>query len=289
MDNNILTMAGIQTGSGHDRGANLERAIALGKIAAQRGAQVICFPECFAWSWFPREIDSLHFAAAEPVPGPISQAIAAFARECQVAVVAPIFERGSDAAYYNTALVFDADGSLLGRYRKNHVPQLSNYQERFYFRPGNQGFPVFRTRYATLGVQISWDNFFPEGSRLLALQGAEVICAPTSASIVASHAKWERALVGSAVCNGVFVFRINRVAGVDELPFYGKSFCVDPNGDFVVEPSGGDEGIVLAEIDLRWVKTVRGIWPFLEERRPEIYEGLVRDAVPPGTCLTSPA
>lgn len=274
-DTNLLTMAGIQMGGGPDPHANLERAIGLGKIAAQRGAKIVCFPECFAWSWFPREIDSLHFTTAEPVPGPFSEAIAAFAKEYQAVVVAPIFERGIDEAYYNTALVFDADGSLLGRYRKNHLPQLSNYQERFYFRPGNQGFPVFQTRYAVIGVQISWDNFFPEGSRLLSLQGAEVICAPTSASIVASHAKWERALVGSAVYNGVFVFRVNRVAGVDEVPFYGKSFCVDPNGDFVVEPSGADEGIVLTEIDLRWVKTVRGIWPFLQERRPEIYAGLV--------------
>ncbi|PWB79669.1 MAG: acyltransferase [Candidatus Methylomirabilota bacterium] len=274
-DTNLLTMAGIQMGGGPDPHANLERAIGLGKIAAQRGAKIVCFPECFAWSWFPREIDSLHFTTAEPVPGPFSEAIAAFAKEYQAVVVAPIFERGIDEAYYNTALVFDADGSLLGRYRKNHLPQLSNYQERFYFRPGNQGFPVFQTRYAVIGVQISWDNFFPEGSRLLSLQGAEVICAPTSASIVASHAKWERALVGSAVYNGVFVFRVNRVAGADEVPFYGKSFCVDPNGDFVVEPSGADEGIVLTEIDLRWVKTVRGIWPFLQERRPEIYAGLV--------------
>lgn len=160
MDNNILTMAGIQMGSGPDPRANLERAIELGKIAAQRGAQIICFSECFAWPWFPREIDSRYFDTAEPVPGPLSQTIAAFAREHQVAVVAPIFERGSDAACYNTALVFDADGSLLGWYRKNHLPQLQNYQERFYFQPGNQGFPIFRTRYATLGVQISWDNFF---------------------------------------------------------------------------------------------------------------------------------
>src|SRR5574337_930756 len=247
MNDSILAMAGIQMGGGPDPGANLERAIELGKIAAQRGAKVICFSECFAWPWFPSEIDQSQFATAEPVPGPLSEAIAAFAQECQVAVVAPIFERASDGAYYNTALVFDADGTLLGHYRKNHLPQLPNYQERFYFRPGNQGFPVCHTRYATIGVQISWDNFFPEGSRLLALQGAEVICAPTSASIVASHAKWERALVGSAVYNGVFVFRVNRVTGADEVPFYGKSFCVDPNGDFVVEPSGADEGIVLAE------------------------------------------
>ena len=171
--------------------------------------------------------------------------------------------------------MFDADGTLLGRYRKNHIPQLPNYQERFYFQPGNLGFPVFATRYATVGVQISWDNFFPEGMRLLALAGAELVFAPTSASVVASHSKWERAIVASAVYNGLFVFRVNRVEGEDELSFYGKSFCADPNGDFVVEPSGGGEGVILAEIDTTWVKAVREAWPFLQNRRPESYRGLI--------------
>ncbi len=275
MGDNVLTTAGIQMSCGADPVANLERALELGRVAAERGAKIICFAECFAWPWFPRQTDQSQFALAEAVPGPLSSAIAAFARDCQVAVVAPIFERGDDIAYYNTALVFDADGTLLGRYRKNHIPQLPNYQERFYFQPGNQGFPIFRTRYATIGIQISWDNFFPEGSRLLALQGAEVVFAPMSASVAASSAKWERAIVGGAVCNGIFIFRVNRIEGEDGLPFYGRSFCVDPNGDFVVEPSGASEGVILAEIDMSWVKTVKEIWPFFQERRPEIYTGLV--------------
>lgn len=270
----MLVIAGIQMGCGPDRRANLEKAIALGNIAVERGAKVICFPECFAWPWFPQQADTSHFGMAEPVPGPTSEAISAFARERKVAVVAPIFERENDHVCYNSALVFDADGTLLGRYRKNHIPQLPNYQEKFYFQPGNQGFPVFRTRYASIGVQISWDNFFPEGSRLLALAGAEVVVAPMATSVVGSHAKWERAIVGNAICNGFFVFRINRVKGTDRLPFYGKSFCADPNGDFVVKPSGGSEGVILAEIDLTWVKTVRDVWPFLQDRRPEIYDGL---------------
>ena len=261
-------------GCGPDRRANLEKAIGLGRIAAERGAKVICFPECFAWPWFPRQADSAQLATAEPVPGPFSEALGAFAREREVAIVAPIFERESGLDCYSTALVFDADGTLIGRYRKNHIPQLPNYQERFYFQPGNLGFPVFATRYATVGVQISWDNFFPEGMRLLALAGAELVFAPTSASVVASHSKWERAIVASAVYNGLFVFRVNRVEGEDELSFYGKSFCADPNGDFVVEPSGGGEGVILAEIDTTWVKAVREAWPFLQNRRPEIYKEL---------------
>jgi len=270
----MLTIAGIQMGCGPDRGANLEKAIGLGTIAAERGAKVICFPECFAWPWFPRQADQSQLATAEPVPGPMSEAIGAFAREREVAVVAPVFERASSLVCYSTALVFDADGTLLGRYRKNHIPQLPNYQERFYFQPGDLGFPVFHTRFGAIGVQISWDNFFPEGSRLLALMGADVIFAPMSASVVVSHSKWERAIVANAVCNGCFVFRVNRVEGQDELPFYGKSFCADPNGDFVVEPSGAGEGVILAEIDTRWVKAVREVWPFLQDRRPGLYKEL---------------
>lgn len=273
----MLAIAGIQMGCGLDRRANLDKAIGLGRIAAERGARVICFPECFAWPWFPRDSDRSQFATAESVPGPVSETVAAFAREREVAVVAPIFERGSDHVCYNTALVYDADGTLLGRYRKNHVPELPNYHEKFYFQPGNQGFPVFRTRYGAIGVQISWDNFFPEGLRLLALTGAEVVFAPMAASVEASHSKWERAILGSAIYNGVFVFRVNRVEGEDGLPFYGKSFCADPNGDFVVEPSGASEGVILAEIDLTWVRTVRDIWPFLQDRRAEIYTGLAGD------------
>lgn len=270
----MLAIAGIQMGCGPDRRANLEKAIGLGRIAAERGAKVICFPECFAWPWFPRQAEHSQLATAEPVPGPVSDAIGAFAREREVVVVAPIFERVGSQVCYNTALVFDADGALLGRYRKNHIPQLPNYQEKFYFRPGNEGFPVFRTRFASIGVQISWDNFFPEGPRLLALTGAEVVFAPMAASVAASHLKWERAIVANAIYNGIFVFRVNRVGGEDGLPFYGKSFCADPNGDFVVEPAGANEGVILAEIDTSWVKAIREVWPFLQDRRPEIYKEL---------------
>jgi len=270
----VLAIAGIQMGCGPDRRANLEKAVGLGRIAAERGAKVICLPECFAWPWFPQKAEQSQFATAELVPGAVSEAIAAFAREREVVVVAPIFERGSNHVCYSTALVFDADGTLLGRYRKNHIPQLLNYQEKFYFHPGNKGFPVFRTRYGAIGVQISWDNFFPEGSRLLALAGADVVFAPMAASVAASHAKWQRAIEANAIYNGFFVFRVNRVEGEDGLPFYGKSFCADPNGDFVVEPSGASEGVILAEIDMKWVKAVREAWPFMHDRRPEIYAGL---------------
>jgi N-carbamoylputrescine amidase len=205
----------------------------------------------------------------------MTRSLQLFAEEAQVALVAPIFEAGDDAGYYNTSLVIDASGALLGTYRKNHIPDLPNYQERFYFRPGNLGFPVFRTRYATIGVQTCWDNFFPEGARALALKDAQIVFCPTACSTLGGVAKWERAIVGHAVYNCLFAVRVNRVGTEGTMTFYGKSFCVDPNGDFVTEPAGAEEGVILADLDLDRVKLVRDDWTHLRDRRPGIYRDLL--------------
>src|SRR3989338_1889004 len=150
------------------------------------------------------------------------------------------------------------------------IPDLPNYQERFYFRPGNLGFPVFRTRHAVIGVQTCWDNFFPEGARALALKGAQIIFCPTACSTMSGAAKWERAIIGHAVYNSLYAVRVNRVGTEGSMTFYGKSFCVDPNGDFVTEPTGADEGVVLADLDLDRIKLVRDDWAFFPDRRPGI-------------------
>jgi len=185
-----------------------------------------------------------------------------------------MFETADDSAYYNTTVVVDANGHIMGIYRKNHVPDLPNYQERFYFKPGNLGFPVFKTRYATIGVQTCWDNFFPEGARLLALKGAQILFCPTACSSPASAAKWERAIAGHAVYNSVYAFRVNRIGTEGTMTFYGKSFCMDPNGDYVTEPAGAIEGVVLADLDLGRINLIRDDWTFLQERRPGIYTEL---------------
>ena len=269
-----IVVAGVQVGCGRDRGKNLERALGMAEIAVKRGAQIIAFAECFAWPWFPFRQDVGQYGQAERVPGPITESLQAFAKRRGVVVVAPIFEAAAGETYHNSALVIDADGSLLGTYRKAHIPQLPNYEEKFYFQPGDLGFPIFKTRYATLGVQICWDNFFPEGSRILALKGAQLIVAPTAGSILASASKWEAALVANAITNGLFVLRVNRVGAEEALSFYGRSFCVDPDGDFVAEPSGASEGVILAEIDLGRIRETRDTWPFLRDRRPGIYAEL---------------
>lgn len=267
----MLTVAGIQVACGEDKKENLEKALYLAGIATERGAKVICLPECFSLPWFPMTADPRNFHLAERVPGEVTEAFQDFARKHGTVIVAPVYEEDSDGLYYNTAVVIDADGQILGKYRKNHIPQLENYQERFYFRPGDLGFSIFKTRYATIGVQICWDNFFPEGSRILALKGAEILFSPTAASVLASHGKWEKAISANAITNGIFAFRVNRVGKEQGLSFYGKSFCVDPNGDFVVEPAGGAEGALLAEINLDQIKVIRENWPFLKDRRAGIY------------------
>lgn len=270
----LLTVAGIQMTCESDRDANFAKALDMARIAVDRGAKIVCFAECFAWPWFPRKAAEEQRQSAVPIPGPYTQSLQLLAEETGAVLVAPMFETADDSAYYNTTVVVDANGHIMGIYRKNHVPDLPNYQERFYFKPGNLGFPVFKTRYATIGVQTCWDNFFPEGARLLALKGAQILFCPTACSSPASAAKWERAIAGHAVYNSVYAFRVNRIGTEGTMTFYGKSFCLDPNGDYVTEPAGAIEGVVLADLDLGRIKLIRDDWTFLQERRPGIYAEL---------------
>ena len=271
----MLTIAGIQLTCGPDVKVNFSKALDLVQIAVERGAKIICFAECFAWPWFPRKGSEAQRAFAEPIPGPMTEALQLVAEQAQAVLIAPMFETADDSAHYNTTVVVDANGHLLGIYRKNHIPDLPNYQERFYFQPGNLGFPVFKTRYATIGVQTCWDNFFPEGARALALKGAQILFCPTACSSPGSVTKWERAIMGHSVYNCLYAFRVNRIGTEGTMTFYGKSFCVDPNGDFVTEPAGAIEGVVLADLDLDRIKLVRDDWTFFLDRRPEIYSELV--------------
>ena len=271
----MLTIAGIQLTCGPDVKVNFSKALDLVQVAVERGAKIICFAECFAWPWFPRKGSEAQRALAEPIPGPMTQALQLVAEQAQAVLIAPMFETADDSAHYNTTVVVDANGHILGIYRKNHIPDLPNYQERFYFQPGNLGFPVFKTRYATIGVQTCWDNFFPEGARALALKGAQILFCPTACSSPGSVTKWERAIMGHSVYNCLYAFRVNRIGTEGTMTFYGKSFCVDPNGDFVTEPAGAIEGVVLADLDLDRIKLVRDDWTFFLDRRPEIYSELV--------------
>ena len=178
-------------------------------------------------------------------------------------------ERGGE--FYNSAVVIDAGGEILGVYRKVHVPQIPLWEEKFYFSPGNLGFPVFKSKFASIGIQICWDNFFPEGSRILAMKGAQIIFSPTGAAF-ASQSRWETVISSNAIANGVYIFRVNRVGSEEKQDFYGRSFCVSPEGELVDKPTGMKEGIAILDIDLRTIDEVRREWPFFKDRRPETYK-----------------
>ncbi len=257
---------------------NIEKAIRLGRLAAERGARIICFQELFHTHWFPRDINKECFALAEPFNGLTIKAMRSMAAEKQVALICPIFEREGECTFYNSAVVIDAGGEILGAYRKVHIPQIPLWEEKSYFRPGNGGFPVFSTAYAKVGVQICWDNFFPEGTRCLTLKGAQIILAPTAAAF-ASQERWQTMISANAMANGVFILRVNRVGSEEKQDFYGKSFCVGPEGGFLGSPSGIKEGILFADIDLQEITRYRKEYPFLRDRRPRTY-GEISNSAP---------
>jgi len=271
-----VRLAGIQIACSEEKERNIEKAISFAMIAIEKGAHIICFQELFTTHWFPREMNPEHFALAETIKGPSIQRMQQLATEHGVVLICPIFEAGEESRFYNTAVVIDAGGAILGSYRKIHVPQIPLWEERYYFSPGNLGFPVFETKFGVIGVHICWDNFFPEGSRILSLKGAQVIFSPTAAAF-ASQKKWETVITGNAISNGVFIFRVNRVGSEEKQDFYGMSFCVSPEGELQGPPAGMKEGIALVDIDLKKIQEVRKEWPFLKDRRPEVYSEVCGD------------
>ncbi len=271
----MLKVAGIQIHCTADKSKNLEKAQRLARIAAERGARMICFPELFSTPWFPADIQAENFSLAEEIPGPTTEIMQKLARELEAVLILNFFEKCRSRQFFNTALAVDADGEIVGKYRKIHVPQIPLWEEKAYFAPGDLGFPVFQTRFARVGVQICWDNFFPEGTRILSLRGAQVVFAPTAAAF-ASQEKWVRAICANAAFNGIYIFRVNRVGKEAKQHFYGKSFCASPEGELVDGASGAQEGVVLTEMDLSEIERTRRVWTFLRDRRPEVYGDLVK-------------
>lgn len=265
-----MRIAGIQFGCSEEKDRNIEKAVSFATIAIEKGAQILCFQELFSTFWFPREINKDHFALGETIEGSSIQRMRQLAIEHEAVLICPIFEAGEGSRFFNSAFVIDAGGAVLGSYRKMHVPQIPLWEEKYYFSPGNQGFPVFETKFGRIGIQICWDNFFPEGARILSLKGAQIIFSPTAAAF-ASQKKWETVITGNAISNGVYIFRVNRVGSEAKQDFYGMSFCVSPEGELLGPPAGMKEGIALIDVDLKEIQKVRKEWPFLKDRRPEIY------------------
>ncbi|MBI1910788.1 MAG: acyltransferase [Deltaproteobacteria bacterium] len=269
-----LKISGIQLFPTTDKEKNLSKAAMLIELAAGEDAKIISLPQLFNTRWFPASIDKSNLELAEKEDGRAITFVREVAAKHGVVLIAPIFEE-DDGKYYNTAFVIGPDGNIIGKYRKVHVPQLPLWEERAYFSPGDLGFPVFKTPFGNIGVQICWDIFFPEGFRILALKGAQIVFAPTASAFEHSQKKWERAIAAAAHANGTFIFRLNRVGKEEKQEFYGRSFCVGPDGEFLEKPSGSSEGVVLAEIDLAELATVRNEWVFLKDRRPEEYKEIL--------------
>ncbi|MDI2097680.1 nitrilase-related carbon-nitrogen hydrolase [Ruicaihuangia caeni] len=250
--------------------------------AAAQGAQVICFQELFYGPYFGITQDQKYYDFAEPIPGPTVERFQALAREHSMVVVLPIYEEEQPGVLYNTAVVIDADGSVLGKYRKNHLPNLPSFWEKFYFRPGNLGWPVFDTAVGRIGVTICYDRHFPEGWRVLGLAGAQIVFNPNASKPGLSNRLWELEQPAAAGANGYFVGVPNRVGredneyGDDAVDFYGTSYFVDPRGNFVGEKaSDSTEELVIRDLDLSLVRSVRNDWQFYRDRRPDAYGPIV--------------
>jgi N-carbamoylputrescine amidase len=268
-----MRIAGVQISAGPDIERNIQRAAEMAEVAAEKGAGIICYPELFLTPWFPRGEDKSLFSLARESSSEAIKRFCDVSKSVKTVLIVPFFE-SANGKYFNSAAVIDT-GRLIGTYRKIHLPDLPLYKEEFYFSPGDTGLPVFETSRGTIGVQICWDNLFPEGSRVLALKGAELVFAPTAAAL-STHSLWERAISANAFANNMFIFRVNRVGQEDGISFYGRSFCVDPWGEMVSELAGGKEAIVLADIDLAERKAAAETWGFLRRRRPGEYGDLVK-------------
>jgi beta-ureidopropionase len=249
------------------------------RAAAEQGAQIMGFQEVFNAPYFCQVQENEHYRWAEAVPdGPTVSRMQTLARETGMVLVVPVFEEESAGNYYNTAAVIDADGTVLGKYRKHHIPQVKGFWEKFYFRPGNLGWPVFDTAVGRIGVYICYDRHFPEGWRALGLAGAQIVYNPSATSRGLSSHLWQLEQPAAAVANEYFIAAINRV-GVEEYgdnDFYGTSYFVDPRGQFVGEvASSHDEELVVRELDLDLIEEVRQTWAFYRDRRPDAYGPLV--------------
>ncbi|MCK4578087.1 MAG: acyltransferase [Candidatus Marinimicrobia bacterium] len=246
--------------------------------AGKQGVQILCLQEIFSTPYFCPGQSADWYAAAESIPGPTTERMQEYARKYQMVMVVPIYEKEQPGVLYNTAAVIDADGEYLGKYRKHHIPHTSGFWEKFFFRPGNLGYPVFETRYAKVGVYICYDRHFPEGARALGLNGAEIVYNPSATVAGLSQYLWKLEQPAHAVANGYFMGCINRVG--TEKPwdlgkFYGTSYFVDPRGQIIAEASEDKDELLVAELDLDMIDEVRSTWQFFRDRRPESYDSLV--------------
>lgn len=285
----------IQTDVSANPDANLKKTLALAERAAKQGAQIICTQELFRSQYFCQSEDHENFKLAEKIPGPSTDAFCKFAKKHKTVVIASLFEKRASGVYHNTAAIIDADGSMLGIYRKMHIPDDPLYYEKFYFTPGDLGFKAWQTKYAKIGVLICWDQWYPEGARLTAMQGAEILFYPTAIGWHPSekakygskqHGAWETIQRSHAVANGCYVASVNRIGreilkgvGGDGIEFWGQSFVAGTSGEIISKASADKEEVMIVPVDLANVDTTRTHWPFLRDRRIDAYDNLTKRLV----------
>lgn len=254
----------------------IDKHAELVKDAAKKGVQILCFQELFYGPYFPAEQNKKWYSLAEKADGPIVKRFVELAKDNNIILIVPIYEEEITGVYYNTALVIDRNGQVIGKYRKNHIPHLDGFWEKFYFKPGNLGYPVFKTDLGNIGVYICYDRHFPEGARILGLNGADIVFNPSATVEGLSAYLWKLEQPAHAVANGYFIAAINRV-GEEEWKtgkFYGSSYICSPRGKFLAEAAANKDELIYTEIDLDEIKEVRNTWQFYRDRRPETYSRL---------------
>jgi N-carbamoylputrescine amidase len=275
----------VQTTCTANKAENLAKAISKVREAAKAGAQIVCLQELFTSLYFCDEEDHDNFKLAEAIPGPSTDELSKVAAELGVVIIASLFEKRTAGLYHNTTAVLDADGAYLGKYRKMHIPDDPGFYEKFYFTPGDLGYKVFKTKFATIGVLICWDQWYPEAARITALMGAEVLFYPTAigwattqdeATNVEQYNAWQTIQCSHAVANGVHVVSVNRVGQEAGIKFWGGSFVANPFGTVMYQASHGEEEVIVQEIDLEKTDYYRTHWPFLRDRRIDSYEPITK-------------
>ena len=283
---NRLTKLGlVQLACQADPVVNIDRTIAQIESAAKLGADIVCLQELFSTQYFCQTQNHDNFQLAESIPGPLTDRLSRLSRELGIVIVSSHFERRAAGLFHNTAVTFDTGGKIAGRYRKMHIPDDPNFEEKFYFTPGDLGFQAAQTQHGQLGVCVCWDQWFPEAARLTAMAGAEILIYPTAIGWLADEKEaygesqldaWITIMRSHAIANGVFVVAINRVGNEDSIEFWGASFVCDPYGNLIARAETGAEQTLIVDIDLSQIEAARTWWPFLRDRRIDAYQDLTK-------------
>ena len=277
-----IKVALIQMSCGIDIQQNIDKAVSMVKQAADEDADIVCLQELYSSRYFPQTVNVKHYDLACPLPNEPIEAMQKIAAEKKLTIIVPVYECSQPGINFNTAVIVDKDGSISGKFRKVHIPDGPQYLEKYYFTPGDLGYPVFKTSHATIGVGICWDEWFPEVARIFGMKGAEIIFYPSAIGSepdrpeYSSQAAWETVIKSHGIANGLFVAAVNRVGQEDDMDFYGGSFISNPYGDILARGDNESDQVVTAELDLKQIREFRNLFHFFRDRRPETYRELLK-------------